>query len=265
MKYFEGKKIWITGASSGIGEGFVKHLSQCTCHLVISARRMDELERVKSDNENLAQIDVIPLDLADSEQIATAHEEVLNRFGGVDIMIHSGGISQRDRVIDTSMEVQRRLMEVNYFGTIDLAKRTLPAMISNKFGHQVVVTSVTGIISTPFRSGYAASKHALHGYFDALRAEHYADNVKVTLLCPGYVKTQISYNALKGNGEKQNRMDAGQANGLTVDELIPKCLKAIASGQEELFVGGLKEMSGVYIKRFLPKLFSKIVRKMATT
>lgn len=203
MKYFEGKKIWITGASSGIGEGFVRHLADTNCQIILSARREEELLRVQSEHKGkAAELDIAVLDLTNPEQIAQVADEVIAKYDGVDIMIHSGGISQRDRVIDTSMDVQRRLMEVNYFGTIDMAKRTLPKMVEKQFGHQIVVTSVTGIISSPLRSGYAASKHALHGYFDALRSEHYQDQVAVTLLCPGYIKTNISLNALKGDGQK---------------------------------------------------------------
>ncbi|WP_109830695.1 SDR family NAD(P)-dependent oxidoreductase [Reichenbachiella versicolor] len=266
MNYFQGKKIWITGASSGIGEGFVRHLSTIDCQLILSSRRKEELERVKSENQGAkASFDIEVLDLADSGQIEIVSNKVIEKYNGVDIVIHCGGISQRDRVVDTSMDVQRRLVEVNYFGTIDVTKRTLPKMVENKFGHQVVVTSVTGIISSPLRSGYAASKHALHGYFDALRAEHHADNIAVTLLCPGYIKTNISLNALKGNGQKQNKMDNAQANGMTVDELIPICLKAVSKRKEEIYIGGFKEVAGVYLKRFFPKIFSRAVRKLAVT
>lgn len=266
MNYFENKIIWITGSSSGIGEGFVNHLSNVDCKLVISARRKEELERVKNANANAkADILIYPMDLTQADQISTAVAQVKSEVGDVDLVIHSGGISQRDLVLDTSMEVQRQIMEVNYFGTIDLARQLLPGMVNKQSGHHVVITSAVGIISTPLRSGYCASKHALHGFFDSLRAEHYKDNVDVTLICPGYVNTKISYNALLGDGAKQNTLDEAQANGLTVDQFAIKALKAIAQRKEEVYIGGLKEVMGIYMKRFFPGVFSKIVRKVNVT
>ncbi len=138
-------------------------------------------------------------------------------------------------------------------------------MVAQKSGHQVVITSAVGIISTPLRSGYCASKHALHGFFDSLRAEHHDDNISVTMILPGYVNTKISYNALVGDGSKQNKMDAAQAAGLTVDQFIPKALKVIAKKKEESYIGGFKEVMGIYVKRFFPTLFSRLVRKVNVT
>lgn len=265
MKYFENRTIWVTGASSGIGEGLVRHLSRINCNLIISARRIEELERVKSENQNQATIEVLPLDLADGASLEGKAGEAEKLFDGVDILINNGGISQRDKVINTSMEVQRQIMEVNYFGTIALSKYLLPGMVQRGFGHHVVVTSAVGIISTPLRSGYSASKHAIHGFYDALRAEHHDDGMKVTLILPGYVNTKISYNALMGDGSKQNTLDKAQAAGLTVDQLVKKMLRSIAAQKEESYIGGLKEVFGIYMKRFFPGIFSILVRKMAVT
>jgi short-subunit dehydrogenase len=265
VSYFENKNIWIIGASSGIGEGFVQHLSKINCNLIISARREEELERVKKECEGPAQITILPLDLADAHSLEEKTRAAEKCFGGVDIFISSGGISQRSRVVETSMAVHRQIMEVNYFGSIAISTYLLPAMTERKSGHHVIITSAVGIISTPLRSGYAASKHALHGFYDAMRAESHRDNIKVSLICPGYVLTNISFNALEGDGSKQNKLDEGQANGLTVDQLITKCLKVITAQKEEVYFGGLKEVLGIYIKRFFPSLFSKIVRKMNVT
>lgn len=265
MKYFENRTIWITGASSGIGEGLVRHLSQVDCRLIISARRVEELERVKTENNNQAVIEVLPLDLADGPSLEAKVKTAESFFDGVDILFNNGGISQRDKVINTSMEVQRQIMEVNYFGTIALSKYTLPGMLERGFGHHVAVTSAVGIISTPLRSGYAASKHAVHGFYDALRSEHHSEGIKVTLILPGYVNTKISYNALMGDGSQQNTLDKAQAAGLTVDQLVKKLLKRVASQKEESYIGGLKEVFGIYMKRFFPGIFSILVRKMAVT
>lgn len=265
MKYFENRTIWVTGASSGIGEGLVRHLSKVKCNLIISARRKEELERVKAENQNQATIEILPLDLADGPSLEGKAKEAESLFGGVDILINNGGISQRDKVINTSMEVQRQIMEVNYFGTVALSKHLLAGMVERGFGHHVVVTSAVGIISTPLRSGYSASKHAIHGFYDALRAEHHEDGMKVTLILPGYVNTKISYNALMGDGSKQNTLDKAQAAGLTVDQLVKKMLRSIAAQKEESYIGGWKEVFGIYMKRFFPGIFSILVRKMAVT
>lgn len=266
MKCFEHKNIWIVGASSGLGEGLTNYLSDIDCTLILSSRREDELLRVREANEGKkAKFEIFPLDLAKPSQIEQCVTDVESKLGHIDILIQSGGISQRDTVLNTSMEVQRRIMEVNYFGLIHLTSLVLPKMVERRSGQHVVITSAVGIISTPFRSGYSASKHALHGYFDALRAEHHKDNIQVTLLCPGYVHTNISYNALMGDGKKQEKLDTAQANGLSVDEFSKIAVKAIARQKEEVYIGGLREIMGIYIKRFFPSLFSRIIRKTVVT
>ena len=140
-----------------------------------------------------------------------------------------------------------------------------PYMVERKHGHHVVVTSTVGIINTPFRSGYGASKHALHGFYDALRAEHYDDNVKVTIVLPGYIKTNISYNALAGDGSKQNKMDPGQEKGMAPDKCARSIIKAIESNKNAAYIGGLKEKMGIYLKRFWPKAAAKAIRKLRVT
>ncbi|MCV9385245.1 SDR family oxidoreductase [Reichenbachiella ulvae] len=266
MKYFENKNIWVVGASSGLGEGLTNYLADTDCTLILSSRREEELLRVKEANKGKkAKFEIVPLDLAIPEQIDQRVAEVEEKLGHVDIIVQSGGISQRDTVLNTSMEVQRKLMEVNYFGAIHLSRAVLPKMVERKSGMHVVITSAVGIISTPFRSGYSASKHALHGFYDALRAEQHQNNVKVTLLCPGYVHTNISYNALMGDGSQQQKLDNAQANGLSVEEFAKIAAKAIAKEKEEVYIGGFKEVMGIYVKRFFPGLFSRIVRKIAVT
>ncbi|CAE7325633.1 fmt, partial [Symbiodinium microadriaticum] len=257
--------VWITGASGGIGEALVYNIAYKGAKLIISARRQEELERVRSNCPNPDQVYVLVLDLADSGSINDKVEEATSTFGHIDILINNGGISQRDLAVNTDIAVDRRLMEVNYFGTIAVSKALLPHQIKRKSGHHVVVTSAVGIISTPFRSSYAAAKHALHGFYDSLRAEVHKDNIKVSLVCPGFIRTNISINALTGDGTKQNTMDDAQANGMTPEECARKIVKAIQKNSEETYIGGLKEVAGIYVKRFFPGLFSKMVRKLAVT
>ena len=261
------KVIWLTGASSGIGEEMAYQLCSKGAKLILSARREEELIRVKDAcNGTWAEhIKILPLDLSEAEELESKTQEAEGYYGYIDILINNGGISQRALVKDTDMSVYRKIMEVNYFGPIQLSKLVLPGMLKRKSGQQVVITSATGIISTPYRSAYAAAKHALHGFYDALHAEVYDQNIRVTLIVPGYIQTNVSYNALTGSGKPQQKHDEGIKQGLTPTEAVKKIVKAIESEKEEVYFGGFKEMIGVRIKRFFPGLFAKIIRKTKVT
>ncbi|MEQ8904271.1 SDR family oxidoreductase [Ekhidna sp.] len=256
--------VWLTGASSGIGEHLAYQLAEKGARLIISARRKEELERVKANCKS-ETVEILTLDLEDSFSLKQRAKESGTIFGDVDILINNGGISQRDTILNTSLEVDRKLMEVNYFGAVTLSKLLLPDMVKRKNGHHVIVTSTVGIVNTPYRSGYGASKHALHGFYDALRAEHHDDNVRVTIVLPGYIKTNISYNALIGDGSQQNKMDPGQAKGMSPEKCARLIIKAIEANKQEVYVGGLKEKMGIYLKRFWPKAAAKAIRKLRVT
>jgi len=263
MSKLKNKVIWLTGASSGIGEALAYELSKRGAKLILSARRKDELERVKGNCEASAQpnIRTLPLDLSQPVTLQLSTQAAIQFFGHVDILINNGGISQRSLTIDTDMEVYRRLMEVNFFGAVALTKYLLPHFIKRKQGHVVAISSVAGKFGTPWRSGYAASKHALHGFFDGVRAEHAKDNIAVTIACPGVIHTPITYSALTGDGTPLNKMDEAQANGKPVDWCARKIANAIARKKEEAYFGG-KEVLLVYIKRYVPWLFSRIIRNV---
>lgn len=263
--YYYQKVVWITGASSGIGEALAYELAKRGAKLILSSRRKEELERVKGNCFAPAQpnIRILPLDLAQSATLQLTTEAAMQLFGKIDILINNGGISQRSLAKETSIEVDRRLMEVDYFGTVALTKHLLPHFLRQKFGHIVVVSSVMGIIGTPYRSGYSAAKHALHGFFDSLRAEVWKDckKIHITIVCPGWIRTNVTINALKGDGTILNEMDRTTAAGLKPSDFVMKMLRAIQSEKEEVYIGGFTEVMAVYLKRFLPKLFSKVVRK----
>lgn len=265
MTQLKNKVVLITGASSGIGEALARQMAAKGARLILAARRESELERVRSTCSAQTDAAILPLDLADATTIAEKAAMAEAIYGHVDVLVSCGGISQRAKVIDSHMDVDRRIMEVNYFGTIALTKALLPGMARRKSGHQVVVTSAVGIISSPLRSSYAASKHALHGFYDALRAEHYEDRLQVTMVLPGFIRTQISINALTGDGSRQNTMDDAQANGMTAEECARRIIRAIEKDKEEVYIGGMKEVAGIYLKRFFPGVFSRIIRKMKVT
>ena len=257
---FTGKTVWITGASSGIGEALAYEFARRGARLVLSARREDELRRVGGQtNLPAAQILILPLDSENPDAFGAHVQTVLQTFGRIDLLVLNAGVSQRSLVLATDLSVDRRIMEINYFGVVSLAKRVLPVFMAQQSGHFVVTSSVVGYIGTPMRSAYAASKHALHGFFDALRAEHWRDNIHVTLVCPGYIKTAISMNAMDEKGGKFNRMDDNQQRGMTAERCAAKIVRAASKTKEEVYIGG-KEILGIYLKRFFPKLLSRAIR-----
>lgn len=262
MSSIKNQVVWITGATSGIGEAIVYALAAQGAKLVISARREDELKKVAEKCKGV-EVLVLPLDLADQSNFEEKKNEVLQKFGRIDILVNNGGISQRSLVKDTPVEVDRKIMEVNFFGTIALTKAVLPQFIKQRSGKYVVTTSTVGKIGTPYRSGYSASKHALHGFFDSLRAELYNDNISVLLVCPGFIQTNISINALTGSGEKLGTMDKATAAGLTAAQCAEAIIEGITSDKQEIVVGGIKEKFAILTKRLFPSLFSVLIRKMA--
>ncbi len=264
MKYLHNKVIWITGASSGIGEALVYELIKHKTKLILSARRKEELERVKGNCPGAAQanIRILPLDLSEPTTLKLCVQAAIQLFGHVDVLINNGGISQRSLAKDTLMEVDRKLMEVDYFGTVALSKYLLTHFLVRKSGHFVVVSSVMGMIGTPYRTGYAAAKHALHGFFDSLRAELWKEskNIFVTLVCPGWINTNLSIVALMGDGSPQNKKDDTHQKGMSPTVFAKKLIRAIGNKKREVYIGGTKEVLAIYLNRFVPGLFAKIVR-----
>jgi short-subunit dehydrogenase len=264
MERFAGKIVWITGASSGIGEALAHAFAAEGARLVLSSRRAEELERVRRALPRPGDHLCLPLDLARSETFPALTAQVLGHCQHIDLLVNNGGVSQRALAAEATLEVERALMEVNYFGTVALTKAVLPSMRARRAGHLVVVSSVMGYVGTPGRSTYAAAKHALHGYFDSLRAEVWPDGVKVTLVCPGYVQTRVSDNALGARGEKYGRTDATHRRGITAERCAAATLRAVAGGREEISVGG-PETWAIALKRFLPGVVSRVIRRMKFT
>ena len=262
---FSDKTIWVTGASSGIGKALAIELAEQGAQLILSSRKEQDLQLVKNACKNPNKVKVIPLDLEDFTNLEPVTKEAIAAFGKIDILVNNGGISQRSLVKDTDIQVDKRIMDINYLGNVTLAKALLPHFIANKSGQFVITTSIVGKIGTPLRSSYAASKHALHGFYDSLRAEHFNDNIAVTLVCPGFVKTNISKNALTGDGSPQDKMDNATANGIQPDRFAKLMAKAIKQKKEEVYISGAKEKLGVYVKRWMPKVFSIMIRKMSVT
>ncbi len=262
MSFFTNKVVWITGASSGIGEALVYACVREGAKVIISARRVDELTRV-SQQANAQSVYVLPMDLMQSDTFAAKTDEAIKAFGQIDVLVHNGGISQRSWVAETGMDVHRRLMEVDYFSYVALTKAILPHFQQRKTGHFVVISSVMGKIGTPMRSAYAAAKHALHGFFDCLRAEVWPDNIQVTIICPGYIRTNVSMNALTATGEKLGQVGDDIGNGFPADKTADQILSAVQAGKYEVFVGKKfsKENLSLFMSRFFPTPLTNLVKK----
>ncbi|HEY6252159.1 MAG TPA: SDR family oxidoreductase [Candidatus Angelobacter sp.] len=260
MSTADRQRVWVTGASSGIGEALAYAFHQAGAKLILSARRAEELSRVQGRCGGEATTRILPLDVTQSAELPDKARAALEMFGGIDVLVNNAGVTQRSLVKDTELDVYRKLMEVNFFGAIALTKAVLPAMMEARRGDIIVISSLVGKFGTPLRSGYAAAKHALHGFFDSLRAEVSRYGIKVMLVCPGYIRTDISLHALQGDGGLHAKMDSGQARGMPVEKCASQILKGLAQGKEEIYVGN-KDKYVVYLKRFFPRVFSRMIAK----
>ena len=264
MSYFKNKVVWVTGASSGIGEGITRLLAEKGALLILSARKLDTLEKVRASLTSKDKHLCLPLDLEDSSNFTVLVEQIIQRFGRIDILFNNGGLSQRSTVKDTPLEVDRRIMEINYFGNIALTKAVLPHMLKNRGGHIVVMSSIAGKFGFFLRSAYSSSKHALHGFYESLLLEEMDNGLKVTIACPGKINTNISVNALNESGHKHGVMDHNQATGMSVEECIEILLEAVEKNKKEVLIGN-KEIKAVTLKRFLPSLFWRVIKNQSAT
>jgi short-subunit dehydrogenase len=233
-------------------------MGQRGARVILSGRDHNRLQEVKGKMPQPERAAILPLDLGAPDTHPGVVQQALGLFGSVDMLVNNAGISQRSLIMDTSMEVYEKMIRVNYLGTVALSKALLPHFIERKQGHFVVVTSLMGKFGSPLRSGYCGAKHALHGFFDVLRMEHEKDGVFVSMICPGFVQTDIARNALVGDGSSQGFQDQATKNGMDPDRFARKMLRAIEKRSWESYIGG-REVSGIYLKRFFPKLLHRVV------
>jgi short-subunit dehydrogenase len=259
---FSGKTFWITGAASGMGKSVAIALAAYNTRLIISDRDAEGLKATESEIEkqgSTCRTEV--LDMADSESIFNTVKKVLNDGEIVSGLYQFAGISQRSLVVETPIENDRKIMEINFFGVVALTKALLPHMIENGGGQFAAASSLVGKFGFPYRSAYSASKHALHGFFETVLAENYKNNIRISILIGGRIQTNISKFAINKDGNEHGKMDAGQANGISPEKAAQQILKGLRKDRREIPVGG-GELLILKIKRFLPGLHAKIVRKL---
>lgn len=263
MRDFKDKVIWITGASSGIGEALALEFAKREARLILSARREDELKRVAALIK-LPELDlmILPFDLSDTKNASGLTAQIINKFGRIDMLINNGGYSQRSEASETAIDIDRQLMEVNYFSYVALTKAVLPYMKRQKSGHIIAISSIAGKFGFYLRSSYSAAKHAIHGFFDSLRLETEKQGIKTLIVCPGKIKTNVSYNAVTANGAAHNKMDESHEEAMSAEECAKQIISGILKNKEEIYIGG-KEILMVKIKRFFPKLFGRLIRKQS--
>ncbi len=256
---FKGKTVWITGASSGIGEALSYEFAKRKAHLIISARRADRLDLVKAICEKMTDVSVIQMDITNEESIRRAVEES-EKSDRLDLLIHNAGVAQKGLVNENHMDTERQVMETNYFGTVALTKAVIPRFAGQKYGWYAVVTSIAGIIGVPGRSIYSASKHALHGFFESLRAEVFPSNIKVSIIMPGFIATQITLKELRGDGSAYGKMEKSHQLGMKPHICARKIIRGLERRKKNIVVGGF-EITGVYMQRFLPRVYDFLIRQ----
>ena len=254
------KTIWITGASSGVGEGMAKVFHREGADLILSARRIAELERVKADcTQGPGSVRLVAFDIADAGQREHAAREVLGSYPRLDMLVNNAGIGQRSPAKDTLPEVERRIMEVDFFAPVALTRLVLPRMIEQQAGHLVVTSSVAGKHAVPYHSTYCAAKHALHGYFDTLRVEHLADHIDVTMLVIAGIKSDVYEHALTGDGSEYG-LTLGDGSSMSAEDCAEQVVDGLLRRDFEMVIGIEMALQALQIKDKDPAGF---VQRMA--
>lgn len=255
---FKGKKVWITGASSGIGEALAYQFAYLGAELILSARNKEKCNFVAEKCNKFTEANVIPLDITNHESIEQAVKQV-EKSGPLFLMLHNAGIAQKGVVDENMMDIERRIMETNYFGTVALTKAVLPLFKKQKEGWFAVVTSIAGIMGVPGRSIYSASKHALHGFFESMRAEVFLDNIRISIIMPGFINTDITVRELKGDGQYYGELEKSHKLGMDVNRCAQIITRKLKKDRKNIIVGGF-EITGVYLQRFAPGLYRRMIR-----
>jgi len=263
LRNYQGKTVWITGASSGIGAALAREFAMEGARVIISSHEAEELEAVRRSLEPVSkEVHAVVFNLGFPEEVMATAEKVLQEFGRVDVLMNNGGISTRALALETPLEIDRRVMEIDYFSGVILAKAVLPGMIENGYGHIGVTSSISGKFGFPLRSAYAAAKHALFGFYKSLWAENSDKGIRVTIFSPGRVQTNISLHALEKDGKEYGKMSPGQAKGIPPETCARKMIRAMKRNRKDVLIGG-GELVMVWIHKYCKWLYYRLVNKIS--
>jgi len=259
--FFNNKVVWITGASSGIGAELAKQLAKQNVKLVLTARRKDALDEVVQEClPHTQHCSVLPADLSETAKWEQITKEAIGVYGHIDVFIHSAGLSQRSAAKDTSMDTIRKIMEVNFFATVAISKYLLPHFMERGSGHLVPISSMAGLMGFPKRTGYAASKHAVKGFFETMQTEMDVPGMNITIISPGRINTPISMSAITASGELHGKMDKDLLNGIPVSECAAKIIRGIEKNKKHVIVARAERFLW-WFWWFIPSVYRSIANK----
>ncbi len=265
MKRFTGKVVLITGASSGIGKALALQISGQNVRLILVSRRLEELKTVENEcRQQGADCLIVQMDLSQPESVKSAATIILNQFKTIDILINNAGISQRSRAEETPVETDRKIMEVNFFGPVALTKLLWPSLLNSEHANIVLISSVVGTFGFSERSAYAASKHALEGFFESWMIENKHANIHFTTVSPGRIFTNISYAALKADGSAHQQLDSGQAHGISAEDCAKKIILGIQRNKRKVYIVQ-KEIILVILRKCFPFLFFRLAKNLKSS
>lgn len=253
--------IWITGASSGIGEALAIAFAKRGARIILSGRDETKLVAVKKSCKHSKKHIIVPFDISDAKQAKEAYDVAITQAGKIDWLINNAGISQRSLIMDTSEDVERQIMEIDYFAQTRLTRLVLPNMITHGGGKVVMISSVAGLLGTQYRGAYGAAKAALHMWANSLRAELHEQGIEVATIFPGFIQTNVSINALTGDGSAQGTMDEATSKGLTAADFAKQVVKALSNDKEYIIVGGKQEKLATRVNRLSPPKLYKLIRE----
>lgn len=258
--------IWITGASSGLGEALAIEFAKREATLILSGRNAKKLKEVKQRCAHSDKHLVLAFDILQADEATQAYQEAQTYLTKNSLklnwLINNAGVSQRSLIMDTKAEVERQLMEINYFSQLHMTRLVLPDMMAQGGGKIVMVSSVAGLLGTQYRGGYSAAKAAIHMWANSLRAELSDKNIEVATLFPGFINTNVSINALTGDGSTQGTMDEATGKGLSPASFAEQAADALAAGEEYIVVAGHKEKLATLINRLSPTRLYTLIRQV---
>ncbi|RFS22756.1 short chain dehydrogenase [Chitinophaga silvatica] len=261
MQQYKDKVVLITGGNSGIGKELALLLARQQAKLILVARNIPALEAARNECRLYTpNCEVIQADVTDEIQVKEAAERAVNIFGRIDVLVNNAGVTQRSKLIDTSVAAIRQLMEINFFGAVIFTKALLPHFKEQQQGQIIVISSMAGLMGYPWRSGYNAAKHALQGYFETLQTEQPIPQLYTTIICPGRIHTPITYAAITGDGSPYGKMDPHQEKGLSVHYCAREILKAMAKRKKVVLIAREEKLL-YWIKKWCRPLFYWIARK----